>query len=82
MPGQATRGASDCDELERGQIGAERVGRAVRVEADSRRDLRQQVVARDQDAVAQQAHVAVRMAGRLEDAPAGDLVAQVSGSAA
>ena len=60
--------------LERGEVVAQRVGPRVRVEADRRRDLLQQVVARDEHAVAQEADVPVRVARELEHLPAVHLV--------
>ena len=63
------------DALQRGDEVAERVRAAIRVEADGRRDPREEMVACDQHAVLQEADVPVGVAGKLEDAPAGDLVA-------
>ena len=61
--------------LQRREVVAERVGARVRVEPDGRRDRAEEVVAGDEDAVAQEAEVAVRVAGKLEHLPAVDLVA-------
>ena len=58
--------------FERGQVIAERIGPALRIEADRRRDAAEQVVAADQDAVAEKAEMAVRVARQLEDLPSRD----------
>ena len=55
--------------LERREVVAERIGAALRIEPDGRRDPGEQVIAADQDAVAQVAEVPVRVAGQLEHAP-------------
>ncbi len=55
--------------LERGEVVAERIGPAVRVEADGRRDPAEEMVAADEDSVAQKAQVPVRVAGQLDHLP-------------
>src|ERR1051325_7443666 len=61
--------------LERGEVLAERVGARVGIEAHGRRDRAEQVIAGNEDAVAQQAEMAVCVTGQLEDLPTGDLFA-------
>src|SRR6266498_1643100 len=60
-----------------GQVVAERVRARLRIKADGRSDLAQEMVACDQDPVAEEADVPVGVAGQLEHAPAVDLVALV-----
>ena len=49
--------------LERGEIVAERIRPALGVEADRWRDVEQEVVAGNQDAVAEEAQMPVRVSG-------------------
>jgi DNA repair photolyase len=59
----------DCA-LERCEVVAERIGTAVRIEADRGRDLVEQVVPADQDGVAEKAEMSVGVARQLDDVPA------------
>src|SRR5215468_12277970 len=63
--------------LERLEVVAERIRTAVRVEADGGRDRPQQMVAGDQDAVAQEPQLAVGMPRQLDHLPAGERAALV-----
>jgi DNA repair photolyase len=56
--------------LEGAEVGAERVGAAVGVTPDGRRDVGQQMVSCDEYAVALEPDVTIRMAGEVEHAPA------------
>jgi hypothetical protein len=62
-------------ELQRVQVVAQRVGTALRIEPDRRRDRREQRVTRDQDVSSLKHEMAVGMAGGRVDAPAVDFVA-------
>src|SRR5207247_1512262 len=57
------------------EVVAKRVRARVRIEADGRRDPRQQVVSGDHHVSGEEADVSVRVAGKLPDAPAVDHVA-------
>jgi len=63
--------------LERREVVTEGIGAALRIEADSRRDPAQQMVAGDEDAVAREAEVSVRVPRKLDNAPACELAAFV-----
>jgi hypothetical protein len=63
------------DPLEGGQVVAERVRPALRIEADRWGDPGKQVVAREQDAFAKERDVAVGVTGDVDDLPAPDPVA-------
>ena len=65
--------------LQRLEVVAQRVGTAFRVEPDRRRDPRQQVVASDEDAVAEEAEVSVGVTRCRDDLPAVDRVAVFDG---
>ena len=63
--------------LERGEVVAERIGTALEIKTDGGRDRVEQVIAADQDAVAQEADVAVGVARKLEHRPAVQLASLV-----
>jgi DNA repair photolyase len=58
--------------LERPEVRAKRVRPRVRIEADGRSDVRQEVVAGREDAAPQEAEVTVRVARQLDDLPSVD----------
>ena len=77
VAGERDPGREQGDVGERADVVAERVGPALRVEADRRRDRREHVVAGDENAVAEEAEVAVRVPGRRQHTPARDLVSGI-----
>src|SRR3954453_7585078 len=54
------------------EVCAERIGATVGIQADRRRDRLQQMVAADQDAVAEEAEVPVGVARQLDHVPPGE----------
>jgi DNA repair photolyase len=63
--------------LERCEVVAERIGAAVGIEADRRRDPPEQMVAADQHAVTEKAEMPVGVSGQLDDVPARKLASFV-----
>jgi DNA repair photolyase len=63
--------------LERCEVVAERIGAAVGIEADRRRDPSEQMVAADQHAVTEKAEMPVGVSGQLDDVPARKLASFV-----
>ena len=69
-PGRELDRAVEC-----GEVVAERVGAAGRPETDGRRDPAEEVISRDEDAVAHETELPVRVAGRRDQLPAVDVLA-------
>jgi len=63
--------------LERREVVAERVGATLGIETDGGRDPAQQVVATDENAVAEKSEMAVGVSGKLDDVPTLELTALV-----
>jgi DNA repair photolyase len=73
VPGIDDAGCELDRPLERREVVAERIRPALRVEPDRRRDLLQQMVTADEDAVAQEADMPVGVTRQLDDVPPTDM---------